>query len=110
MSQEVISQLLAAVLNFSDLNDLFSLACDEAGMVPLLVDVTRELQDSIPHNVKYVVGILELNVFNNKYLFTLTHSMFQNAKLNIAMVKSHVSLESRPTPFGRSLTWFLSVA
>ena len=58
MSQDVISQLLAAVLNFTDLNDKFSLACGEVGFVPLLVDVTKELQDSIPHNVKYVVGVL----------------------------------------------------
>ena len=48
--------LLAAVLNFSDLNDNFNLACDEAGMVMLLVEMTKELQDSISHNVKYVVG------------------------------------------------------
>lgn len=57
MSQDVISQLLAAVLNFSDLYDQFGLVCFEIGMVRLLVDMTKDLQDAIPHNVKYVVGI-----------------------------------------------------
>ena len=58
MSQHVVSELLGAVLNFTDLNDKFSLACDGVGLVPLLIDMTKELQDSIPHNVKYVVGVL----------------------------------------------------
>lgn len=57
MSQDVISQLLAAVLNFTDLNDKFSVACGEVDLVPFLVHMTKELQDSIPHNVKYVVGV-----------------------------------------------------
>ncbi|XP_067054111.1 uncharacterized protein [Acropora muricata] len=54
MSQDVISQFLAAILNFSDLCDSFSVALDEPGMVQLLVDMTKELQDSIAHNAKYV--------------------------------------------------------
>lgn len=54
MSQDVISQFLAAILNFSDLCDSFSVALDEPGMVQLLVDMTKELQDSVAHNAKYV--------------------------------------------------------
>ena len=57
MSQNIISKLLAAVLNFSDLSDSFVLACDEVGLMPVLVDMIKELQDSIPHHVKYVVSI-----------------------------------------------------
>ena len=68
MSQDVISQLLAAVLNFSDLYDQFSLVCFEIGMVCLLVDMTKELQDAIPHNVKYVVGIYLTRAFSIKQL------------------------------------------
>lgn len=54
MSQGVVSQLLAALLNFSDLSDTFCMGCDESGMVHLLVNMTKEMQDSIAHNVKYV--------------------------------------------------------
>lgn len=57
MSQDIICKLLAAILNFSDLSDNFVLACDEVGMVPLLIDMIKELQDSIPHHVKYVVSM-----------------------------------------------------
>ena len=59
MSQNIISKLLAAVLNFSDLSDSFVLACDEVGLMPVLVDMIKELQDSIPHHVKYVVSKLK---------------------------------------------------
>ena len=52
----MISQILAAVLNFSDLNDHFCLACDEAGMVKILIKISQELQDSVSHHVKYMVG------------------------------------------------------
>ena len=58
MSQDVISQFLAAILNFSDLCDSFSVALDEPGMVQLLVDMTKELQDSVAHNAKYVVSCI----------------------------------------------------
>ena len=58
MAQDIISKLLAVVLNFSDLSDSFSLGCDEVGMVQLLVVMIKELQGSIPHHVKYVVGML----------------------------------------------------
>ena len=58
MSQNIISKLLAAVLNFSDLSDSFVLACDEVGLTPVLVDMIKELQDSIPHHIKYVVSKL----------------------------------------------------
>ena len=56
LAQDVISQILAAVLNFSDLNDHFCLACDEAGMVKILIKISQELQDSVSHHVKYMVG------------------------------------------------------
>ena len=52
----MISQILAAVLNFSDLNDNFCLACDEAGMVKILIKISEELQDSVSNHVKYMVG------------------------------------------------------
>ena len=45
MSQEIICNLLKAVLNFSDLNDSFCLACNDSGMVPLFVDMIKELKD-----------------------------------------------------------------
>lgn len=56
MSQDLISHLLAALLNFSDLHDEFCLACSEAGIVQLFVDMTKDLQDSVPYHVKFVVG------------------------------------------------------
>ena len=56
LAQDVVSQILAAVLNFSDLNDNFCLACDEAGMVKILIKISKELQDSVSHHVKYMVG------------------------------------------------------
>ena len=56
LAQDVVSQILAAVLNFSDLNDNFCLACDEAGMVKILIKLSKELQDSVSHHVKYMVG------------------------------------------------------
>ena len=57
MSQDLINHLLAALLNFSDLHDEFCLACSEAGIVQLFVDMTKDLQDSVPYHVKFVVGI-----------------------------------------------------
>ena len=61
-SQDFIAQLLAVLLNFTDLHDPFSLACDRAGIVQLFVKMTTELQDSIPHNLKFVVGVLPYNI------------------------------------------------
>lgn len=57
MSQEIICKLLKAVLNFSDLNVSFCLACNDTGMVPLFVDVIKELKDAIPGQLKYVVSV-----------------------------------------------------
>ena len=57
MSQDLINHLLAALLNFSDLHDEFCLACSEVGLVQLFVDMTRDLQDSVPYHVKFVVGM-----------------------------------------------------
>ncbi|KAJ7380757.1 hypothetical protein OS493_007135 [Desmophyllum pertusum] len=54
MSQDIFTQLLAVLLNFTDIHDPFCLACSEAGMVQLFVEMTKELQDSIPHNLKFV--------------------------------------------------------
>lgn len=56
MSQDLINHLLAALLNFSDLHDEFCLACSEAGIVQLFVDMTKDLQDSVSYHVKFVVG------------------------------------------------------
>ena len=56
MSQDLINHLLAALLNFSDLHDEFCLACSEVGTVQLFVDMTKDLQDSVPYHVKFVVG------------------------------------------------------
>ena len=61
MSQDIFTQLLAVLLNFTDIHDPFCLACSEAGMVQLFVEMTKELQDSIPHNLKFVVGVLNCN-------------------------------------------------
>ena len=58
MSQDLINHLLAALLNFSDLHDEFCLACSEAGIVQLFVDMTKDLQDSVPYHAKFVVGII----------------------------------------------------
>lgn len=58
MSQDIIAQLIAVLLNFTDAHDPFCLACNEAGMVQLFVEMTKELQDTIPHNLKFVVGLL----------------------------------------------------
>lgn len=67
MSQDVISQFLAAILNFSDLCDSFSVALDEPGMVQLLVDMTKELQDSIAHNAEYAVSCINfISHYTNK--------------------------------------------
>ncbi|XP_020626470.1 uncharacterized protein LOC110063812 isoform X2 [Orbicella faveolata] len=54
MSQDLINHLLAALLNFSDLHDEFCLACSEVGIVQLFVDMTKDLQDSVPYHVKFV--------------------------------------------------------
>lgn len=58
MSQDITAQLVAALLNFTDVHDPFCLACNEAGMVPLFVEMIKELQDTIRLNVKFVVSIL----------------------------------------------------
>ena len=60
MSQDLINHLLAALLNFSDLHDEFCLACSEVGIVQLFVDMTKDLQDSVPYHVKFVVGTVHL--------------------------------------------------
>ncbi|XP_058953289.2 myosin-7 [Pocillopora verrucosa] len=52
--QDNICLFLGALLNYSDLHDEFCLECNEVGMVQLFVEMSKELQDSIPHNVKYV--------------------------------------------------------
>ena len=57
MSQDLINHLLAALLNFSDLHDEFCLASGEVGIVQLFVDMSKDLQDSVPYHVKFVVGI-----------------------------------------------------
>ena len=57
MSQDLINHLLAALLNFSDLHDEFCLACSDVGIVDLFVDMTKDLQDSVPYHVKFVVSI-----------------------------------------------------
>ncbi|XP_020612597.1 uncharacterized protein LOC110050956 isoform X2 [Orbicella faveolata] len=54
MSQDIISRLIAVLLNFTDVHDPFCLACNEAGMVHLFVEMIKELQDTIPHNLKFV--------------------------------------------------------
>ncbi|KAL9979634.1 hypothetical protein ACROYT_G017319 [Oculina patagonica] len=54
MAQDIISQLIAALLNFTDAHDPFCLACNKAGFVQLFVEMTKELQDTIPHNQKFV--------------------------------------------------------
>ena len=56
MSQDIVTQLTGALVNFTDLHDPFCLACDKAGMVKLFVKMTKELQDSIPHHIGFVVG------------------------------------------------------
>ncbi|XP_078366964.1 uncharacterized protein LOC144650989 isoform X1 [Oculina patagonica] len=54
MLQDVICLLIETLWNYSDTHDQFCLTCNELGMVQLFVDIVKELQDSIPHNVKYV--------------------------------------------------------
>ena len=56
MLQNVISVLFRTLWNYSDKNDPFCLTCSELGMVQLFVDIVKELQDSIPHNAKFVVS------------------------------------------------------
>lgn len=57
MSQDIISRLIAVLLNFTDVHDPFCLVCNEAGMVHLFVEMIKELQDTIPHNLKFVVSV-----------------------------------------------------
>ncbi|PFX17112.1 uncharacterized protein LOC111341315 [Stylophora pistillata] len=52
--QDIICLFLGTLLNYSDLHDEFCLECNEVGMVQLFVEMSKKLQDSIPHNVKYV--------------------------------------------------------
>ena len=56
MAQDIVAELAGALLNFTDLHDPFCLACNRAGMVKLFVEMTKELQDSIPHHIGFVVG------------------------------------------------------
>ena len=63
MSQDIIAQLVAALLNFTDVHDPFCLSCNEAGMVPLFVEMIKELQDTIRLNLKFVVSILSQEHF-----------------------------------------------
>lgn len=57
MSQDIISQLIALLHNFTDVHDPFCLACNEAGMVQLFVEMIKELQDTISQNLKFVVSV-----------------------------------------------------
>ncbi len=57
MIQDFICLLIGTLWNYGDHHDEFCLTCNELGMVQLFVDIVKELQDSIPHNVKYVVSI-----------------------------------------------------
>lgn len=63
MLQDVICLLFGALLNYCDLHDQFCLACNEVGMVQLFLDIVKELQDSIPHNVQFVVSIKYFYLF-----------------------------------------------
>ncbi|RMX38043.1 hypothetical protein pdam_00020147 [Pocillopora damicornis] len=54
MSQDIINHLLAVIMNFTDLHDSFCLACSDLGMVQILIDMTKDLQDTISYHVKYV--------------------------------------------------------
>lgn len=67
MSQEIICNLLKAVLNFSDLNDSFCLACNDSGMVPLFVDMINELKDAIPDQLKNVVSVSVIDMIFYNY-------------------------------------------
>lgn len=69
MSQDLINHLLAVLLNFSDLHDEFCLACSDVGMVQLFVDMTKDLQDSVPYHVKFVVGIKKITCKKLQYNF-----------------------------------------
>ena len=64
LSQDNICLFLGALLNYSDLHDEFCLECNEVGMVQLFVEMSQELQDSIPHNVKYVVSTVTVVKYN----------------------------------------------
>ncbi|KAL9979635.1 hypothetical protein ACROYT_G017320 [Oculina patagonica] len=54
MAQDIVSKLMGTLLDFTDLHDPFCLACSAAGMVQLLVEMTKELQDTIPQHQKFV--------------------------------------------------------
>ena len=58
MSQDIINHLLAVIMNFTDLHDSFCLACSDLGMVQILIDMTKDLQDTISYHVKYVVSLI----------------------------------------------------
>ena len=60
IAQDIINNLFGSVLNFSDLHDKFCLACSEAGMVTLYIEMIEGLKDSIALNARFVVRLFAL--------------------------------------------------